>query len=173
MTLKLAGTAAAGAALAAGAIALTTAGHAPGPDAAEQTRYTAADRSFSVTLPEGWRVQASGPAATVIARPDRHGLVVVRRRGAVTTDLPRLGRHLEKRLLRELPGARPAGARTYRTAAGGQALLTTLVRGTRVHGVAVLPAGTRSFSLDLLAEGGDRAAARELAAVVRSFRPQR
>lgn len=143
----------------------------PVPAAAK--RFTAPGGAFSVELPPDWHVQASGPAATVLARRDEQGLVVVRRRGAVRTDLARLGRHVEKRLLRELPGARSTGSRTFRTAGGDPALLTTLVRGDRVHGVAVLPAGEASFSLDLLAAGDEPAAARELAAVVRSFRPSR
>jgi hypothetical protein len=169
--------AAAGVLASAAGYALGAAGDRPEPAAApaapQAARYTAPDRSFDVRLPEGWRVQAAGPAATVLARRDELGLVVVRRRGAVRTGLPRLGRHLEKRLERELPGARSTGSRVFTSAAGGDALLTTLVRGDRVHGVAVVPAGGASFSLDLLAAGSAPDAAREVAALVRSFRPSR
>lgn len=173
MTLRpLFASAAAGAVVAGGAVALLAGGAGdPAQAKPREQRVTAASRAFSVVLPKGWHVEADGPGATVLERDDDRGLAVVRPRGALKPDLARLGRHLEKRLLRELPGARPAGTRTFETAAG-PGLLTTLVRGDKVHGLAVLPAGDRSFSIDLLASGGSDAAARDLARVVRSFRPQ-
>lgn len=160
--------------LTAGAMTVTG-DEAPAPPAVRASapappRHAAADGAFSVALPRGWRVEADGPGATVLRRAGDEGVVVVRRRGPVRTDLPRLGRHLQARLLRELPGAEPAGRRIFRTQAG-EALVTTLARGTRVQGVAVVPAGSQSFSLDLLADGRSTAAVRDLALIVRSFRP--
>lgn len=173
---RLALAAIAGGALTAGALAVTgerTPAPARAGTAPPAVRTVATTGGTArVALPAGWRVRADGPAATVLAGPSGDDVVVVRRRGRVRTDLPRLGRHLAKRLQRDLPGAEPAGTRTFATT-HGEALVTTLVRGDRVHGVAVVPDGARSFSLDLVAGGRSPDGARALAAIVRSFEPAR
>ena len=160
----------AAAAAGAGAVAVITTGGDDAPTPAAAQRWTAPDRAFSVALPQGWRAIESGDAATVLARRDRRGLVVVRPRAAVTGSLDALGAGLTKQVRRQLPGARAAGTRRFR-AGGRDALLTTFVRGSRVHAVAVVPAGSRrSWSLDVVA-AGEGAVARDVAGLLRSFRP--
>jgi hypothetical protein len=58
---------------------------------------------------------------------------------------------------------------------GGQALVYTFVRpaANQVQSVVVAPAGDRSYTLDLVADGDAPDVARELAGMVRSFAPKR
>jgi len=98
----------------------------PGADDATATpRFRAADRSFSVALPAGWRADTartlrtvpSAPAA-VLRRADRRGLVVIRRRPALRRSGRPLARDLTAQLGRRFRGLRPVGARTVRLASG-------------------------------------------------------
>jgi hypothetical protein len=101
-------------------------------------------------------------------------VVVIRRRAAVAGSLDALAGKLERRLRRELPDFRPAGARVA-PVGGEQGLVYTFVRprANQVQSVVVAPAGDRSYTLDLVADGDAPDVARELAAMVRSFSPER
>ena len=60
----------------------------------------------------GWKAVADGPAATVLQRRDKRGVVVIRRRAAVAGDLlDAVAARLERSLRRRLADFRPAGAR--------------------------------------------------------------
>lgn len=135
--------------------------------------WTAPDRSFSIATPKGWKAVAAGPAATVLQRTDRRGLVVIRRRAAVRGSFAALTRTLTRRLDSKLPDFWPAGARVARLGTG-RGLVYTFVRrdaGT-VQSIVVAPAGERSYTLDLVAPGDARDVARELGGMVRSFTPR-
>ena len=169
---RLLGLVAAIAVLVGGAVvAVTGGGEDPVAPAAVAKRWTAPDRSFSVALPPSWTAAASGLGGTVLSRADDAGLVVVRRHPGVKGTLTALSPALVRSVRKALPGARSAGTRRFK-AGGRAALLTTFVRGSRVHAVAVVPAGAdRSFSLDAVATGGQASVARDIGALLRSFRP--
>lgn len=170
--LPLVAAALVGAALLALVGALTNGGD-EGTATARTATWTAPDRSFSIATPAGWKAVADGPAATVLRRTDRRGLVVIRRRAAVKGSYSALARTLTRRLERQLPDFRPAGARVARLGTG-RGLVYTFVRakaGT-VQSVVVAPAGDRSYTLDLVAPGDARDVARELGGMVRSFTPR-
>jgi hypothetical protein len=156
-------------------LALTGGGAEAKPAAKRATpRWTAPDRAYSIATPRGWKATASGPAATVIERADKRGVVVIRRRGPVDEPLPSIGAKLERRLRKQIPDFRPAGARLA-TVGAEQGLVFTFVRSraNQVHSVVVAPAGDRSYTLDLVADGDAPDVARELAGMVRSFSPRR
>jgi hypothetical protein len=136
--------------------------------------WTAPDGAYSIATPRGWKAVASGPAATVIQRADKRGVVVIRRRAAIAEPLPSLGAKLERRLRKQFPDFRRAGARLA-TVGGEQGLVLTFVRtrADQVQSVVVAPAGDRSYTLDLVADGDAPDVARELAGMVRSFSPRR
>lgn len=138
------------------------------------TTWKAPDGSFSIATPRGWKVTASGPAATVLERADKRGVVVVRRRAALTGALDTLAPELERKLVRQIADFRPAGSRLA-AVGGGQGLVYTFVRpkANQVQSIVVTPAGDHSYTLDLVADGDAPDVARELAAMVRSFSPQR
>lgn len=141
-------------------------------DAPAAPTYTGA--SFSIATPAGWKAVARGTAATVLQRADRRGTVVIRERAALTGSLDALEAGLGRTLARELPDFRPAGAR--RTEVGGATgLVYTFVRprANQVQSVVVAPAGDRSYTLDLVADGDAPDVARELAGMVRSFAPRK
>ena len=171
--LPLAGAALAGALVLALCLALIGGGGA-GPAKAAAKTWKAPDGSFSIVTPRGWKAVASGSAATVLQRGDKRGVVVIRERAAVTGPLDALAGQLERRLRRQVADFRPAGARVA-TVGGGQGLVYTFVRteANQVQSVVVAPAGSRSYTLDLVADGDAPDVARELAGMVRSFSPRR
>jgi hypothetical protein len=167
-----------GAAAIAGALVLAlclalTGGGAEAKPAAKVPTWTAPDGAYSIATPRGWKAAASGPAATVIERADKRGVVVIRRRGAVTEPLDALAVKLERRLRKQVADFQPAGSRVA-PVGGGSGLVFTFVRSraNQVQSVVVAPAGDRSYTLDLVADGDAPDVARELAAMVRSFSPR-
>jgi hypothetical protein len=156
-------------------LALTGGGAEAKPAAKRATaKWTAPGGAYSIATPRGWKAVASGPAATVIQRADKRGVVVIRRRAKVDEPLPSLGAKLERRLRKQIPDFQPAGARLA-TVGGEQGLVFTFVRkrADQVQSVVVAPAGERSYTLDLVADGDAPDVARELAGMVRSFSPRR
>jgi hypothetical protein len=171
--LPFAGAAAAGALLLALCLALVGGGSA-GPAKAEAKTWKAPDGSFSIVTPRGWKAVASGSAATVLQRADKRGVVVIRERAAVTGALDGLAGKLERTLRRQIADFRPAGAHLA-PVGDGQGLVYTFVRpkANQVQSVVLAPAGNRSYTLDLVADGDAPEVARELAGMVRSFSPRR
>jgi hypothetical protein len=169
--LPLAGAALAGALVLALCLALTGGGAA---EPAKAATWTPRDGAYEIAMPRGWKAAASGSAATVIERADKRGVVVIRKRGAVTEPLDALAAKLERRLRKQVADFRPAGSRVA-TVGGAQGLVYTFVRSrsNQVQSVVVAPAGDRSYTLDLVADGDAPDVARELAAIVRSFSPRR
>jgi hypothetical protein len=135
--------------------------------------WKAPDGSYSISTPRGWKAVASGPAATVLERADKRGVVVIRRRAAVTDPLDTLAAKLERKLRRQIADFQPAGSRIA-SVGGGQGLVYTFVRprANQVQSIVVAPAGDRSYTLDLVADGDAPDVARELAGMVRSFTPR-
>lgn len=173
--LPFAAAAVAGAAVLASCLALLGAtGESARPPArtAAASTWTAPGGTFSIATPPGWRAVARGPAATVLARADRRGVVVIRRRAAVREPLSAIARRLEGRLRRRMPGFRPTGARLA-TVGGAPGLVYTFARpdANQVQSIVVAPAGSSSYTLDLVADGDAPDVARELAGMVRSFAP--
>jgi hypothetical protein len=171
--LPFAGAAVAGALVLALVLALTG-GAAGGPAVAKAETWKAPDGSYSIQTPRGWKAVASGSAATVLQRTDKRGVVVIRKRAAVTGPLDKLAGKLERKLRGQIADFQPAGARLA-PVGGGQGLVFTFVRpkANQVQSVVVAPAGDRSYTLDLVADGDAPDVARELAGMVRSFSPQR
>jgi hypothetical protein len=171
--LPLAGAAVAGALVLALCLALLG-GEAAGPAKPKAQTWKAPDGSFSIVTPQGWKTVASGAEATVLQRADKRGVVVIRERAAVTGPLDRLAGKLERTLRGKFADFKPAGARLA-TVGGGQGLVYTFVRtgSNQVQSVVVAPAGDRSYTLDLVADGDAPDVARELAGMVRTFSPQR
>jgi hypothetical protein len=169
--LPFAGAAVAGALVLALCLALTGGDE---PAAALATTWKAPDGSYSIVTPRGWTAVASGSAATVLQRTDKRGVVVIRKRAAVQGPLDALAGKLERKLRAKVADFRPAGARVT-AIGGGEGLVYTFVRpkANQVQSVVVAPAGSRSYTLDLVADGDAPDVARELAGMVRSFSPQR
>jgi hypothetical protein len=173
--LSFAGAAIGGALVLALCLALTGGGGAAAKTpAAKPATWKAPDGSYSIATPRGWKAVANGSAATVLERADKRGVVVIRRRPPVTEPLEQLATKLERKLRRQIADFQPAGSRVA-TVGGGEGLVYTFVRprANQVQSVVVAPAGERSYTLDLVADGDAPDVARELAGMVRSFTPRR
>jgi hypothetical protein len=161
----------------AAAIAVAVALLARGEDGTEPVRHTAADRSFSVAVPAGWKAlderrlaEVPSTPAAVLRREDRRGLVVIRRQPALERSSRSLTQDLTRQLRRRFEGMRPVAARAVRLRSG-PAYVYTFVRpqtGT-VQSIAVAALPDRTYTLDAVTRAGARDVAAQIGAIVRSF----
>jgi hypothetical protein len=160
-----------------GAIVAAVALGGHGGDGAAPVRHTAADKTFSVVVPGGWRAlsqtelrQVAGVPAAVLRRTDGSGVVVVRERPALAGNHRSLTRDLTAQIARRFTGVRPVTSRTV-TLAGGPAYVYTFARPTagRVQSIAVVPRAGRTYTLDAVAGARARDVAAQVGAIVRSF----
>ncbi|MEA2444873.1 MAG: hypothetical protein QOJ12_2165 [Thermoleophilales bacterium] len=162
-----------GAAITLGAVLGTNGGSPAVPHAT-----TIAGGDFSVAFPAGWTAvkadqlaKLPGRPAAMVRRNDRHGAVVVRRKGAPKNQsLKALTTSLTTQLKARFPDFRFVSSRVVRLRAGNAFLYTFLRTRSKVaQSIAIVRVGKTSFTLDAVAAAGDNRAAREVAAIVRSF----
>jgi hypothetical protein len=166
----------AGAAIAAGLL-IGMGGDAPAkPKGATELRGP----GFALAYPARWKpvpaAQAAGvpghPAA-IVRRSDGKGIVIVRRKSAPADQtLRKMTRDLSAGLERRFTDFRFVSARVTQVR-GGTAFLYTFVRTRQktAQSIALVKVGKNNFTLDAVAASGDPRAAREVAAIVRSFGP--
>ena len=166
----------AGAALAAGLLAATR-----GDDGPKRIKATELHGpGFALAYPEGWKALTGAQAArlagkpvAVVRRADGKGTVVVRsKRAPRDGSLQSLSRDLTAGLERRFPDFRFVSARVA-PLRGGTAFLYTFVRARQgtAQSIAIVKVGKTTYTLDGVAAAGDSRAAREVAAIVRSFGP--
>jgi hypothetical protein len=165
----------AGAAIAAGML-VATRDDAPAPAHAKELR---AD-DFALAYPAGWAptradelAKLPGRPAAIVRRTDGKGVVIVRRKAAPRDQsLKALTRDLSAGLEKRFDDFRFVSSRVARVRAGN-AFLYTFVRTKQktAQSIALVRVGNTNFTLDAVAASGDPRAAREVAAIVRSFGP--
>jgi hypothetical protein len=165
----------AGAAIAAGVLAATGT-DSSAPQRAKELRGP----GFALAYPSGWAPAPSaelaklpGHPAAVVRRGDGKGVVIVRRKGAPRDQtLKALTADLNKGLGKRFADFRFVSSRVARVRAGN-AFLYTFVRTKQktAQSIALVRVGKANFTLDAVAASGDARAAREVAAIVRSFGP--
>jgi hypothetical protein len=165
----------AGAAVAAGML-VATRDDAPAP--AHATELRADD--FALAYPAGWAptradelAKLPGRPAAIVRRKDGKGVVIVRRKAAPRDQsLKALTRDLTAGLDKRFDDFRFVSSRVARVRAGN-AFLYTFVRTKQktAQSIALVRVGKSNFTLDAVAASGDPRAAREVAAIVRSFGP--
>jgi hypothetical protein len=174
MTLVLLA-AVAGAAIAAGVLT-ASGGDSASPERAKELRGP----GFELAYPAGWAptpadelAKLPGRPVAVVRRGDGKGVVIVRRKGAPRDQtLKALTADLNKSLRKRFADFRFVSARVARVRAGN-AFLYTFVRTRQktAQSIALVRVGKANFTLDAVAASGDARAAREVAAIVRSFGP--
>jgi hypothetical protein len=133
---------------------------------------------FAMAFPAGWSavtadrlVKLPGAPTAMVRRKDGHGTVVVHRKAAPKNQsLRTMTKDLTTQLKGRFADFRFVSARVVRLR-GGNAYLYTFLR-TRAkvaQSIAIVRVGKTSFTLDAVAAAGDASAAREVAAIVRSF----
>jgi hypothetical protein len=143
----------------------------------ETPRHRAADGSFSVAVPTGWKALTdrqlddipTTPAA-VLRRQDRRGLVVIRRQPALKRSSRPLTEDLTRQLKQRFSGLEPVGARTIQLRTG-PAYVYTFARpktGT-VQSIAVTAMKDRTYTLDAVTGASARDVAAQIGDIVRSF----
>jgi hypothetical protein len=150
-------------------------GHAARTDAKELR-----GPGFAIAYPSGWapstaatRAKLPGHPVAVIRRTDGKGVVIVRRKAAPKDQtLKALTRDLNAGMAKRFDDFRFVSARVARVR-GGNAFLYTFVRTRQktAQSIALVRVGDANFTLDAVARSGDMRAAREVAAIVRSFGP--
>jgi hypothetical protein len=133
---------------------------------------------FTVAFPAGWNAvpaeqlaKLDGRPAAMMRRADGHGTVIVRRKDAPKNQsLRALTKDLTAQLDRRFTDFKFVSSRVAQIR-GGNAFFYTFLR-TRAkvaQSIAIVRVGKTSFTLDAVAAAGDARAAREVAAIVRSF----
>src|SRR3954451_20228535 len=135
---------------------------------------------FALAYPAGWSptraaelAKLPGHPAAVVRRSDGKGVVIVRRKAAPRDQtLKALTRDLSAGLAKRFADFRFVSSRVARVR-GGNAFLYTFVRTKQktAQSIALVRVGKANFTLDAVAATGDPRAAREVAAIVRSFGP--
>jgi len=152
-------------------------GSGGGHAAADTARWTAADKTFSVSVPAGWRAlrpaelaHVAGKPSAVLRRNDGRGLVVVNEGPALARSSRSLTRDLTAQLSRRFAGMKPVTARTV-ALPGGPAYVYTFARpaAERVQSIAIAPRGNRTYTLDAVAGAGSTDVAAQVGAILRSF----
>lgn len=133
---------------------------------------------FTIAFPAGWKatdadqlLKIEGRPAAMMRRDDGHGTVIVRRKGAPENQsLRALTKDLTARLDRRFADFKFVSSRVVRLRGGNAFLYTFLRTKAKVaQSIAIVRVGKTSFTLDAVAAAGDARAAREVAAIVRSF----
>ena len=166
----------AGAAVTAGVLVANGGGDAAAPAHAKELRGDA----FALGYPAGWSptradelAKLPGHPAAIVRRKDGKGVVVVRRKAAPRDQsLKALTRDLSAGLEKRFDDFRFVSSRVTRVRAGDAFLYTFLrTRQKTAQSIALVRVGKTNFTLDAVAASGDPEAAREVAAIVRSFGP--
>jgi hypothetical protein len=133
--------------------------------------------AFHITVPAGWTAlrgdalaRVPGSPAAVLRRFDGHGVVIVRRTGALSGDLRTVARGLTAQLKARVPGFTLVSARLGSVRAGG-AFLYTFVRGSSAQSLAVTRIGGATYRIDSIVPAGSADAARQAGAIAASFGP--
>jgi hypothetical protein len=162
---------------AAAALAFTLLGPGSHHERASKTLATA---RFAISYPgRGWEslpqaelAKLPGKPAAVLRAADRSAAVIVREQPPVRGDLAKLGRALTPELKKRFEGFRPLSARIVRLAKG-PALSYTFVRGQTgsVQSELIVPAGARSYAVDVVTHRATPRTAAQAGASARSFVP--
>jgi hypothetical protein len=169
------------AALAGAAITIGLLTASAGDSGADRPRATELRGSdFALAYPAGWAptradalAKMPGHPAAVVRRADGKGVVIVRRKGTPEDQsLKAMTRDLNAGLSKRFSDFRFVSAKVT-PVRGGNAFLYTFVRTEQktAQSIALVPVGKTTFTLDAMAASGDVRAAREVAAIVRSFGP--
>jgi hypothetical protein len=139
--------------------------------------FSAADHSFAISVPGGWTAlrgaelaHTSGSPVAVLRRPDRRGVVIVRRSADLTGDLRTVAQSLTAQLGSGVAGFRLVSARVGRVRAGA-AFLYTFVRGRTAQSLAVTRVKGVTYRIDSIVPAGSPEVARQAGAIVGSFGP--
>ena len=163
----------AGAAMATAVIVANSGGDSPSRSNATELRGP----GFTIAYPAGWQPapaqQVPDGAVALLRRSDGKGAVVVRRKGKPRDGTLRaLTRALSAGLERRFADFRFVSSRVTRTRAGNAFLYTWVrTRQGTAQSIALVRVGAAHYTLDAVAATGDARAAREVAAIVRSFGP--
>lgn len=137
------------------------------------------DAPFEVEYPRNWRalgeaqrLQLPGQPLAVLRRADGQGTVIVAKRAPLTTPLEQLPAALERKLGRRFPDFREIGAKVVRLG-DSPALVYTFARTKTgaAQSLVVVPSGDHSFTLNAVVAPHAPEAAREVGAILATFRP--
>ena len=134
--------------------------------------------SFSLRYPPSWQPLSkdelgllAGNPAGALRRKDRSGFVVIRReKGRAGGDLNAFARTLVGELKKQVPDFKGKSAKLIRTRAG-TAYYVSYIRKEKgtLHALVVVPAGSKTYTLNTVSSGRAPEAARETGRIIASF----
>jgi hypothetical protein len=132
---------------------------------------------FTVTLPPGWKSLSSeelsrlpGSPLAVMQQTDNVGVVIINTQPPSNASLTALSKEVQDKLETKIPDFKLIGASTINLPAG-QAASISYAR-TKEHTsdtLVVVPAGGRIYTLNAVVPGGQDAAAKDAADIIKSF----
>jgi hypothetical protein len=132
---------------------------------------------FTVTLPPGWKSLSSdelarlpGSPLAVMQQTDGAGVVVINTQPPTNAGLDALSKELQTKLRKTIPDYKLIGANTINIPAGQAASISyARAKEGTADTLVVVPAGGRIYTLNAVVPGGEKAGAREAAAIIKSF----
>ena len=133
---------------------------------------------FTIHYPANWRPLSKDELALVggsplaaLRRKDKSGFVIVRReQGRAGGDLQRFTSSLIKELKRKVPDFKARTAKVIKLRSG-KAFFISYIRKQRgtVHGLVLVPAGSKTYTLNTVSAGKAPVTAREIGRIIVSF----
>lgn len=138
------------------------------------------ESAYTLRYPKGWEevkqrakeVPADAPIS-MVKRSDDKATLIVQQRGKLEQDFDQVQNDLTKQLRKEIKDFKLVRAGEVKLPAG-DALSYTFVRtkSGRVQNLVVVPSKDKTYTLNAVIAAKADAAAREVAAIVRSFNPE-
>ena len=133
---------------------------------------------FSIHYPSNWRPLSKDELALVggsplaaLRRKDKSGFVIVRReKGRAGGDLQRFTSSLIKELKRKVPDFKARTAKVIKIRSGKAFFISYIrKRAGTVHGLVLVPAGSKTYTLNTVSAGKAPVTAREIGRIILSF----
>lgn len=132
---------------------------------------------FTLTYPAGWKKMSeselnklANPTLAGVIRKDGRGRLLVSSKKPVRKDLEKLSSELKRELKKRVSGFKEVSAKVIRVRAGPALFYSYTAKGTNTtQSIVVVPAGSRSYQLNITAESGAADVGRQVKDMIFSF----
>ena len=154
----------------------------PPAELADGTELKGPNDAFTLRYPKsGWQqlkpadFKANAGAVAGIKRSDNNALLLIEQRGKLEQPLAEVPDTLTKQLEKQVKDFRFVESGELTLPSGGKAMSYTFVRtkSNRVQNLVVVPQGNTTFTLNSVVGGKAEDAARQVAAIVKTFDPEK
>jgi predicted Zn-dependent protease len=146
-------------------------------DGSNETVHGPSGAPFTVTLPSGWTslssdelAQLPGSPLAVMQQTNGAGVVIINTQPPSNAGLDAVAKEVQKKLQSTIPDFKLINASTINIPAGQAASISyARTKAGTADTLVVVPAGGRIYTINAVIPGGEKAAAQQAAAIIRSF----